>query len=212
MGNKDIHFCSRLGVGSSCVDLLSQLLFFQPVILIHRQTKFQPRLLLSCTWPFLEPPSSHLHARLESVTRSTTSVVVKVTVSATEKKAKAGKWSAGTRGRFTPPAVGVPHFFQVKLASTAALTKADGNITPSIFKPLKRRERKPLTEESTSSSLQEAAGFMGNVQFIYGKTGTGCIAGPEGGCQSPPTSCLFPATSRASVSSGFWCNKGRVGF
>lgn len=50
--------------------------------------------------------------------------------------------------------------FQVKQHH---LPKADGKIISNIFKPLKG---KPLTEESTSSSPQEAAGFMGNVDPI----------------------------------------------
>lgn len=40
------------------------------------------------------------------------------------------------------------------------LSETDGKIISNIFKPLKS---KPLTEVLTSSSPQEAAGFMGNV-------------------------------------------------
>lgn len=54
------------------------------------------------------------------------------------------------------------------------LSKADGKIISNIFKPLKR---KPLTEVSTSSSPQEAAGFMGNVDLIYWITGTNNTTG-----------------------------------
>lgn len=67
--------------------------------------------------------------------------------------------------------------FQVKLdkmLQQQLLSKADGKFISNIFKPLKR---KPLTKESTSSSQQEAASFMGNVALIYWNTGTNNTTG-----------------------------------
>ena len=61
-----------------------------------------------------------------------------------------------------------------KILKQQQLSKADGKIISNIFKPLKR---KPLTEESTSSSPQEAGGFMGNVDLICWNTGTNNTTG-----------------------------------
>lgn len=61
-----------------------------------------------------------------------------------------------------------------KMLKQQQFSKADGKIISNIFKPLKQ---KPLTEESTSFSPQEAAGFMGNVYLIYWNTGTNNTTG-----------------------------------